>query len=184
MLTVCDRLWVTRQEKDMQRMYGKHFASMYSGSMVGRGAVVFAVMGYVIANMKPDAEVGMQVELNALLLGAILGEQPADIEAAIEFLAGPDPASRSKEEGGRRLVRLGQFDYKVVNGLKYRGIRDERDRREYNRVAQQVHRAKKKRAGGGYPTQAQRETEKMRGDGDERGASRLEHQEDALNEKV
>lgn len=130
----------------MQRMYGKHFASMYSGSMVGRGAVVFAVMGYVIANMKPDAEVGMQVELNALLLGAILGEQPADIEAAIEFLAGPDPASRSKEEEGRRLVRLGQFDYKVVNGLKYRGIRDERDRREYNRVAQQVHRAKKKRA--------------------------------------
>ena len=30
-------------------MYGKHFASMYEGSLYGSGAVVFAVWGYVIA---------------------------------------------------------------------------------------------------------------------------------------
>ena len=32
-------------------MYGKHFASMYEGSLYGSGAVVFAVWGYVIAEV-------------------------------------------------------------------------------------------------------------------------------------
>ena len=40
--------------------FGKHFASMYEGSLVGSGPVVFAVMGYVIANQKPDFTLGSQ----------------------------------------------------------------------------------------------------------------------------
>src|SRR6185503_20561610 len=55
-------------------LFGKHFASMYEGSMVGSGAAVFAVMGYVIANWKPDKEVGGQIRLNTTILATIFGE--------------------------------------------------------------------------------------------------------------
>lgn len=125
-------------------MFGKHFASMYSGSMVGSGAIVFAVMGYVVANGKPDKAVGTQVELNPKLLAAILGEPEKEVEKAVQFLCSPDPNSRSKEEDGRRLIRLGQFDYRVVNGVKYRAIRNEEGRREQNRIAQAARRARKR----------------------------------------
>lgn len=125
-------------------MYGKIFSSMYTGSMVGAGARVFAVMGYVIANQVPDREVGSQVDLNPKLLSVIIGEPEKEIEAAIEFLCSPDKDSTSGEHQGRRLIKRGQFAYQVVNGAKYRAIKDETQRREYNRVAQQVSRAKRK----------------------------------------
>jgi len=151
----------------MAGMYGKHFQSMYTGSMVGSGALVFAVMGYVIANAVPDRKVGTQVELNPRLLKAILGEPEDAIVRAIEFLCSPDPQSRTKEEEGRRLVRLGQFDYRVVNGEKYRAIRDEETRRQQNRDAQARHRAKSKPSG--------RETRFAAavGAGDDDGADRI-----------
>src|SRR5689334_9730282 len=105
-------------------MYGKAFASMYTGSMVGSGAVVFAVWGYVIANMEPDKTVGMQVELNPRYLAGVFGEPAEAIALAIEKLCSPDPESRSKEQEGRRIIRIGQFAYQVVNGVYYREIRD------------------------------------------------------------
>ncbi len=124
-------------------MFGKHFASMYEGSMFGAGAVVFAVMGYVIANQEPDRTVGSQVELNPKLLAAILGEPVKEVEKAIDFLCSPDKESRSKDEGGRRLVKMGQFAYRVVNGAKYLKILDREARREYQRVKQAEYRAKR-----------------------------------------
>lgn len=123
-------------------MYGKHFESMYEGSMVGCGAVVFAVMGYVIAKQKPDRDVGSQVHLNPRLLAAILGEQEKDIEEAVEFLCAPDPKTTTPDKGGRRLVKIGQFAYQVVNGAKYRAIRNEEDRREQNRQSKRRERQK------------------------------------------
>jgi len=123
-------------------MYGKHFASMYEGSMIGAGAVVFAVMGYVIAKQVPDRSVGSQVRLNPKLLSTILGENENQIVKAIEYLCSPDDGSTTKAEQGRRLIKIGEFDYQVVNGAKYRAIRDEEARREQNRVAQQKHREK------------------------------------------
>lgn len=125
-------------------MYGKHFSSMYEGSMIGAGAVTFAVMGYVIANGVPDREVGTQVELNPKLLAFIFGEDERDVDKAIDKLCKPDPESRSKEEDGRRLIRLGQFSYKVVNGARYRAIRDEERRRETDRESKRRQRAKEK----------------------------------------
>src|ERR1700690_4578097 len=109
-------------------MYGKHFKSMYSGSLVGAGAPAFAVLGYVISNMVPHPSVGAQVELNPKLLAFIIGEPEEVIEKAIEKLCAPDPHSRTKEEEGRRLIRLGEFDYRVVNGAKYIAIRDNEER--------------------------------------------------------
>jgi hypothetical protein len=147
-------------------MYGKHFSSMYSGSMVGAGAIRFALMGYVIAMMKPDREHGAVVELNPVLLGAILGETQEDMVKAIEFLCSPDPNSRSKESGGRRLERLGQFEYRVVNGRKYMQIRNEDDRREQNRLNKQAERDRKK-VKRGSPQARERVYERQVKDGQE-----------------
>ena len=123
-------------------MYGKHYASMYDGSMVGAGAIVFAVWGYVIGNARPDRTIGTQVELNPKLLAFILGESEAAVEEAIEKLCAPDPKSRTPTLDGRKLVRHGSFSYQVVNGEKYRKIRDEEERRSQNREAQAKFRAK------------------------------------------
>lgn len=109
-------------------MYGKHFASMYTGSMYGAGINVFAVWGYAIGNTDKD---GM-VEINPVPLSDALGNcTPEDIEAAIQYLTDADPRSRSKKEDGRRLVEEGQFLYRVVNHGEYKKIRMAEDRREY-----------------------------------------------------
>ena len=129
-------------------MYGKHFDSMYCGSMVGKGFGAFSMMGYVISTMKPDKEVGFQVELNTTLLATIFGEPEDKIQKTIDFLCDEDPESRSPAEEGRRLVKIGTYAYRVVNGVAYDKIRNEADRREQNRIAQQKHRAKLK---GGQP---------------------------------
>jgi hypothetical protein len=101
------------------------------------------VWGYVIAKMKPDSVVGAQVRLNPKLLGVILGEEEKAVEKAIEYLCDVDLKSTTKTAGGRRLIKLGEFDYQVVNGAKYRAIRNEEERRLQNRVAQARHRERK-----------------------------------------
>jgi len=104
--------------------------------MVGSGTHVFAVMGYVIAHAMPDREVGGQVRLNPKLLGTIFGESEERIQEAIDYLCKPDPKSTTPDEEGRRLVQVGQFDYRVVNAAKYFAIRNEEARREANRTRQ------------------------------------------------
>ncbi len=112
-------------------MYGKHFESMYTGSMYGQTPIIFAVWGYVIAN--ENRKTGT-VELNPAVLSAVFGGEPLDkIVGAIEFLCAPDPNSRTKSEGGRRLIRGGQFLYKVVNSTKYGLMRNEDNRLTYQR---------------------------------------------------
>lgn len=120
-------------------MYGKIFESTFTGSMVGSGATVFAVWSYVIANTK-----GSRVELNPQFLALILGDKIENVEAAITTLCAEDPRSRSKAHDGRRLVREGEFQYFVPNHEAYRGMRDDDDRREYNRVAKQRSRERQK----------------------------------------
>lgn len=119
-------------------MYGKHFASTYTGSMVGAGLNVFAVWGYVIANT-----VKGRVELNPKMLAMLLGGPQPEIEKAIEYLQRPDPDSRSKDHEGRRLIREGQYQYFVPTFDTYRKILNEDERRDYNRLKQQEHRARK-----------------------------------------
>ena len=50
------------------------------------------------------------VTLNARKLADTLGEEVADVETAIEFLCRPDERSTTKEDEGRRLVKLGEFE--------------------------------------------------------------------------
>ncbi len=112
--------------------------------MVGAGAVVFAVMGYVISRQQPP---DFTVELNPKLLAAILGETPEAIEKAIDYLQSPDPISRTEEKDGRRLEKVGSFNYHVVNGAKYHSIRNYEERKAYNREAQRKFREKHSKPG-------------------------------------
>ncbi len=154
-------------------MYGKVFETMYTGSMVGKGSAMFAVWGYVIANMKPERvkdgnASGAHVELNHKLIAFILGEQEEVVERVITELCSPDPYSRTKEEGGRRLMKLGEYDYRVVNGQYYRGLRTVEERREYQRKKQAGYRARKDGL-----TPAQRAAQKLEADGQPEEADRL-----------
>ena len=114
-------------------MYGKHYVSMYEGSMIGAGSAYFAVWGYIIAHMKPDWKSGSWVELNPQIIAFVLGEKVEVVEEVLGRMQEPDSRSRSQEEGGRKLVKLGEYAYRVVNGMKYRSIRNEEARRNYQR---------------------------------------------------
>ena len=122
-------------------MYGKHFESMYEGSMVGKGAVYFAVWGYVIAKARSG-----YVEINPVLLAAILGCEKEEVDRVVCDMQQPDLESRNKSHDGRKLVKEGQFQYYVPSHEYYRLMRNEEDKREYNRKRQAELRARKKAA--------------------------------------
>lgn len=130
--------------------FGKIYSRLYEGSMYGHSALHFAVMGYVIAKQVPETrhrDSRMVVELNPALLAGVFAEEPKNVESVIEFLCSPDKQSQSPEQEGRRLVRLGQFSYWVVNGRKYRELQIAEERREYFRVQKAQSRQAKAKAG-------------------------------------
>lgn len=116
-------------------MYGRLFEATFTGSMMGAGSDVFAVWAYVIANKR-----GGEIELNPKFLSAIIGEDVAKIEKAIEFLCQPDPYSRSSKKDGKRLIKVGQFQYSVVNSDEYDKIQKAEERRRYLTKKQREHR--------------------------------------------
>lgn len=129
--------------------YGRVFEAMYTGSMIGAGLEAFALMPYVISNMRIHPEKGAVVELNPVLLAFIFEgrsdeEAQKRVQVGIDKLCEEDPRSRNAAEGGRRLVRLGQFLYRVVNGEKYNAIRSKERDRLKNAEAQRRHRQKTK----------------------------------------
>jgi hypothetical protein len=121
-------------------MYGKHFASMYEGSMIGAGPTVFALWGYCIAKADPDTH---SVRLNAELLSHIIGTGRDDIRKAIGYLTAEDPDSKNTEHGGRRLLHEGGMEYFVVSHEHYRSIRNRQDIKEYERERKRKQREKK-----------------------------------------
>lgn len=58
-----------------------------------------------------------------------------DTEAALDAFLSPDPYSRTKEFGGRRIEAI-DGGWRLLNHGKYRALRAEDDRREQNRLAQ------------------------------------------------
>src|ERR1700722_17080090 len=121
--------------------WGKHFCSMYEGSMVGKGAMVFALMGYIIPKMqckwvgegRGKMVTEGTVRLNVEILSTTFGEPKEKVEQAIEFLCSPDPKSFNKQEEGRRLIKISEFDYRVVNAPYYQNKRDKEQQREKTR---------------------------------------------------
>lgn len=126
-------------------MYGKSYESKYTGSMIGAGFHVFAVWDWIITN----AHFGV-VEINPKLLAFTLAgtrvEAEDEVLDAIGYLSRPDPKSRSKDEDGRRIVREGEFQYRVVNWEHYFRMKNADSLRQYNREAKQRERSKRKAA--------------------------------------
>ena len=120
-------------------MYGKSFESQYDGSMVGAGLHVYGVWNYCIAKNRAGV-----IELNPKLLAFVFGCTEGEVSRGIEYLCAKDPKSRSKDEGGRRLVREGEYQYRMVNWEKYDAMRNTLDRREYNRIKQRQYRYAKR----------------------------------------
>lgn len=123
--------------------FGKIFESTYTGSMVGSGPVVFAVWGYIIANTRPPGV----VEINPIILGAMLGATAESVQNALDFLQAEDARSRSKECDGRRLVKIGEFIYSVPTWQRYREARNDDERKEYMRDYMRDYRLKIKETG-------------------------------------
>ena len=150
-------------------MFGKSYESMYDGSMIGAGAVVFAVWGYAITKAMRG-----RVELNPKLLAFIIGETEERVVEAIAYLEKPDARSRCQEAEGRRLVREGMFQYFLPSWSSYRHMRTEDDLREYNRLAQQRyrdrHQRKARKRGGPMMLPGEQEGVKAMHRGDERTA--------------
>lgn len=150
-------------------MYGKSFESKYEGSMVGAGFHVYAVWDYCITKNRSGF-----IELNPKLLAFVLngGREGSEqqVSDAIEFLMKPDPTSRSKEQEGRRLVKEGQFQYRMVNWGHYESIKSIVDLREYNRRKQQEYRERKRLKAGKVPRS--KKTGPL--SGEESGISKLE----------
>lgn len=118
---------------------------MYTGSMLGSGALMFAVWPYVISHMMPNRDrTYFTVELNTELMAILIGEKEEDIIATVEKCCQPDPKSRTPDKDGRRLVRLGNYLYEVVNGRHYDQVKRAEDLREGNRERQEIYREKKK----------------------------------------
>lgn len=126
-------------------MYGKHFESMYEGSMYGAGIAVFAVWGYVISHARSG-----RIELNPRKLADTLGGEIGEVIGAIEFLMRPDPQSRHKAHEGRRLLKEGEFQYFLPSWEDYQKLRDAADLREYNRLAKRRERAFSESKAGEY----------------------------------
>jgi hypothetical protein len=114
--------------------------------MFGKPALYHALWAYVIATQAPrDGTEGadMIVDINPAMLAAMFAAKETEVRKAIEYLCSKDNDSRTKDESGRRLIREGQFTYKVVNGRKYRDMAGRERRREINRQAARRYRAKR-----------------------------------------
>jgi hypothetical protein len=123
-------------------MYAKLFTSIYQGTLRGdsHGLLVFT-------NLIAHADSAGHVDIHPRAIADEVGLTLEQVKEALLKLEAPDSESRSPELDGRRIVRLNDhrdWGWVVVNYIKYRAIRDEEDRREQNRLAQQRWRERQK----------------------------------------
>jgi hypothetical protein len=133
-------------------MYTKLFTSLYQGTLRGKADPIL-----VFTNMLAHADSTGVVDMHWQAIADETGVDIDRVKAAVEFLEAPDPDSRSPEEDGRRIVPIDEhraWGWRIVNYGKYRAIRNEDDRREQNRLAQERFRSKQSK-----PPSAQAEAE-------------------------
>lgn len=123
-------------------MYGKLFSSLFQGTLRGCADEIL-----VFTNLIAHADSVGNVDKHYRAIAEETGISIDRVKAAIANLEAPDPESRSPEEEGKRLIPLDEhraWGWNIVNYAKYRSIRNEEDRREQNRLAQERFRAKKR----------------------------------------
>lgn len=147
-------------------MYCKLFASLYQGTLRGASHEIL-VFTNLLAHAGRDGVVDKHFRAIAEETGLTIEE----VGTAITNLESPDPESRSPEEEGARIVRMDEhrvWGWKIVNYGKYRAIRNEEDRAEQNRLAQQRWRNKNKPSSAeskpDKPMQKEREKQKDKKD--------------------
>lgn len=121
-------------------MYVKLFASLYQGTLRGKSDEIL-----VFTNLLAYADRYGIVDKHPRAIADETGLSIEDVSAAIQTLESPDPESRSPNEEGRRILRLDEhraWGWQVTNYEKYRAIRNEDERREQNRLSQEVWRNK------------------------------------------
>lgn len=123
-------------------MYCKLFASLYQGTLRGKSHEIL-----VFTNLLAHCDALGQVDKHFRAIAEETGLTIDEVKAAIDVLEAPDPESRSPDMDGARIIRVDAhraWGWLVVNYEKYRSIRNEDDRREQNRLAQERWRAKNK----------------------------------------
>lgn len=116
-------------------MYCKLFASLYQGTLRGKSHEIL-----VFTNLLANCDAHGIVDKHWKAIAEEVGLTVDEVKASITALESPDPESRSPENMGIRLQRLDghrSWGWKITNYEKYRSIRNEEDRREQNRLAQQ-----------------------------------------------
>ena len=123
-------------------MYGKIFASMFSGSLYGDWeAIVTLTVMVVLADKHGD------VDMTCEVLSARTSIPLDIIRRGIASLEAPDPKSRTPDDEGRRILRVSDtrdWGWRITNYNAYREMRCADERREYLRQHQSTRRAKLK----------------------------------------
>ncbi len=138
-------------------MYAKLFASLYQGTLRGNPDEIL-----VFTNLLAHADATGVVDKHWRAISEEIGISRERVEAAIANLEAPDRESRSPELDGRRIVKMDEhrvWGWRIVNHGKYRAIRDEDDRREQNRLAQERWRNKHSKPRKPISAQAEAEAE-------------------------
>jgi hypothetical protein len=137
-------------------VYVKVFRSIFDGSL-GDDPETRHIFMDLLALADAEGELDMTPEAIAAITRVPLER----VKAALARLGSPDPLSRNPACEGKRLVPLDpdrSWGWRIVNYLRHRGIRDEKDRRRQNREAQARRRARLVSLG--KPSSAQVSTDK------------------------
>lgn len=86
-----------------------------SSTVLHHGPDVVATWVLLLASKNKFNETEMQATAIAGLLGISLER----VDAAFEVLMSPDPRSKNKEHGGRRILRQEDGSWLIVSGEKY-----------------------------------------------------------------
>lgn len=125
-------------------MYVKIFSQIYDSS-IAEDYLVRLVFEDLLILADRDGHVDMTVAAIARRTNVPLRV----VNRAIEKLSSPDPDSRTPDEEGRRIVLLDphrSWGWRIVNYANYRNIRNDEDRREYNREKQREFRSRRARS--------------------------------------
>ncbi len=99
--------------------FAKIYAGLWDGTLGGSWEA-WTVFVYMLANCRADGTIDKTPD--AITRGSCL--PPEVVARGLEKLMAPDPASRSKDEGGARIVLLEPargWGWRIVNYQKYRG---------------------------------------------------------------
>lgn len=123
-------------------MYCKLFASLYQGTLRGKSDEIL-----VFTNLLAHCDASGHVDKHFRAIAEETGLEIDRVKSALLVLEAPDEESRSPEADGARIQRVDEhraWGWVIVNYGKYRAIKNEEDRREQNRLAQERFRNKNK----------------------------------------